>query len=260
MTRQLEKRVGGLDKEYESLNYQAKPVQQHIKFNDVVINELAADATDGEGNKIDDWIELYNNTNDIISLDGFWLSDDYDTVSKFCFPVNSAIKPGGYLIVWADKKEKKNNLHAPFKLSKEGEEIILFHEEFQTIDSISFGRQIKDYTYARYPNGTGPFVRITPTINAENRFITITPTDNPFTSNRITIYPNPASSILTIQTESSAEPCSVIIYNTLGQLVYQSDSNTGYLELNVSDLQNGMYFMVVRTADSFHSAKVLIYH
>ena len=56
---------------------------------DVVINEISASnqsiMADNEG-EFDDWIELYNNSNEAISLAGYALSDDLLERTKWVFP------------------------------------------------------------------------------------------------------------------------------------------------------------------------------
>ncbi|MBO7444838.1 MAG: choice-of-anchor J domain-containing protein [Bacteroidales bacterium] len=52
-----------------------------------------------------------------------------------------------------------------------------------------------------------------------------------------TIYPNPATDILTVNGEGLAE-----VYNTLGQMVISENVN-GNAQLNVSNLESGVYFV-----------------
>jgi hypothetical protein len=154
LSRLIQQRKEGLTEEYTSLWYTPKPVQRLVNYNDVVINELAAGLRNDEGESMNDWVELYNNTNDIIPLDHFWISDSFPGPEKFNFQGITAIKPNGFIIVWADKKEKKDGLHANFKLSADGEELIVYNDLYGTIDSLEFGQQYPDITYGRYPDGT----------------------------------------------------------------------------------------------------------
>ena len=136
----------------------------------LVINEFMADnettVTDQDGD-YDDWIELYNNGTSDFSLAGFYLTDDASEPDQWIFP-DTSIAAGGYLIVWADKDEDQEGLHANFKLSKSGETILLSDTALAAIDMISFDQQLTDTTYARYPNGTGEFMFLLPTFGYEN--------------------------------------------------------------------------------------------
>ena len=66
-----------------------------------------------------DWIELYNNTDELISLEGLFLSDDQDFKKHWRFPTDAVIAPFGYLIVWADRDLDEEGLHADFRIKKE---------------------------------------------------------------------------------------------------------------------------------------------
>ena len=140
----------------------------------LAINEFMAanetTATDEEG-KYEDWIELYNNSSSAISLTGYYLSDKTDNPGKWAFPEESAIAAGGYLIVWADEDLDDGEMHADFKLSDDGEDIVLSilnGTEYVVVDQVNFGAQTDDISTGRYPNGTGDFVAMNPTFAAEN--------------------------------------------------------------------------------------------
>ena len=147
---------------------------QNLNFGDIVINEFMASndslstITDPDGGN-PDWIELYNNTNEVVSLSGYYLSDNYTLPNKWAFPATAIIQPNGYLIVWSDNQPDQAGIHTTFKLSSAGEEIVLSKPNLQALDSLSFGQQQTNVSYARMPNGTGDFVfDTTPTPNANN--------------------------------------------------------------------------------------------
>ena len=96
-----------------------------LESGDLVINEFMADngtvIADQDG-EFDDWIELYNKSDNAIPLDGYYLSDDGKDLTKWAFP-DIAIPASDYLIIWTDGDETQSGLHANFKLSKSGEAI-----------------------------------------------------------------------------------------------------------------------------------------
>lgn len=106
-----------------------------------------------------DWIEIYNASDRILSLDKCALSDNPDKPVKFEFP-DIVINPGEYLLVFASDKEisKANSeLHAAFKLSA-GETLCLSYNgaiisslETPTdlTDDISYGLVSDDEGYKR---------------------------------------------------------------------------------------------------------------
>ncbi len=60
------------------------------------------------------------------------------------------------------------------------------------------------------------------------------------------IYPNPTSGILNIQGEDMK---SIEVYNTIGQCVMTQEVNGNDIQLNTESLNNGIYFLRVRTND-----------
>ncbi|WP_347924196.1 M43 family zinc metalloprotease [Pontimicrobium sp. SW4] len=68
-----------------------------------------------------------------------------------------------------------------------------------------------------------------------------------FVDNRISIYPNPTNSILNIKLANRNDlPDAYKVYNLLGQLVKENQvKNTSQLNVDVSSLSNGLYFIKV---------------
>jgi hypothetical protein len=62
----------------------------------------------------------------------------------------------------------------------------------------------------------------------------------------VTIYPNPASSILNIDNQSNESVTAIMIYNTNGTLVKEAKSETSLPSISVAELQSGIYFLKVQ--------------
>lgn len=137
----------------------------------IVINELMAVnstiVTDQNG-EFDDWFELYNLTAEDIDISGYFLSDNDSKPSKWKLPAGTVITGGGYLVVWADKDTTQAGLHANFKLSSGGEELVLSKPDLSIIDEISYPEQAAELSYSRFPDGTGTFKWQIPTFNTSN--------------------------------------------------------------------------------------------
>ncbi len=138
----------------------------------LVINELMSKNTttvkDQDG-QYDDWIELYNLSDKDIDLSGYYLSDSKKEPTKWSFPKGTKIGAKSYLIIWADKDLNQKGLHADFKLSSEGEMVILSAPDKAVIDEVTFGAQTQELSYARVPDGTGSFTWTQPTFNGPNK-------------------------------------------------------------------------------------------
>ena len=105
-----------------------------------------------------DWIELFNPTDQAISLTGWHLTDDADDKDKWTFP-EATISEGQFMVVFAsgeDVKDSGSPLHTNFKLNSGGEYLALvkpdmtvaheFSEEYpQQFTDVSFGLGAKTF-------------------------------------------------------------------------------------------------------------------
>jgi spore coat protein CotH len=220
----------------------------------VTINEVMASNTitvaDSLG-EYDDWIEIYNLSTTSQDISGYYLTDNSLNLIKFEFPAGTIIAPNDYLIVWADEDGSQGDLHANFKLSGSGEHLLLLNNNLEIVDEITFGTQTTDIAFARVPNGTGSFINQSPTFDASNNLNTSID-DISSSNNGISVYPNPASDKLKIYLSSKTGD-KVLIYNSVGEIVYQNDTQSD-LDLNISDWANGFY--IIRSGDK--AKKILV--
>ncbi len=127
------------------------------------INELVADAeTDGaalcdaEGDA-SDWVELYNPNPFAIDLGGYFLTDEVATPTKYAFPTPAPMEPGASLVVFLSDKVPgpAGELHAPFKISPDGEYLALNAGAggATVVDAFSpsFPAQFTNVSYGRVP-------------------------------------------------------------------------------------------------------------
>ena len=218
----------------------------------VVINEFLAkniSGTTNESGVFADWIELYNTTSIGLNLSGLYLTDNYSLPTKFAFPSNTMIAPNGYMIVWADDGTSTSTaIHANFKLSENGEELMLSNGSGSVLDSITFGVQTSDVSMGRCPDGSGAFIFMsTPTFDAHN----ICPDDGIITPNKtiniVKIYPNPASDLLTIDLlgATAMHNTTLSIFNLQGQLLFQQEINREKTSLDLNTFAKGMYIVKI---------------
>ena len=124
--------------------------------------------------KRNDWVELYNTTDEPIDVAGMYLSDNEKKplkyqISKGDSQTSTTIPAHGYLIVWCDKLESKDQLHASFKLDADGGSVLLTAADESWSDRLIYTEHHEDQTVGRYPDGGNDiFVINVPTIAQSN--------------------------------------------------------------------------------------------
>lgn len=121
---------------------------------DLVINELLADnqaaRPDPYGER-EDWVEVYNRGAAPVDLAGWYLSDNPD--SPWDFPLPPLRLPAkGHLLIWADGQPEQGADHAPFRLSRGGETVVLARRD-AVYDEVIFGPQAADESHGRRLDG-----------------------------------------------------------------------------------------------------------
>ncbi len=232
----------------------------------VCVNEVSAsnNALINEYGKKNDWVELYNATNEDVDIEGMYLSDNLDQplkykVTKGGTSANTIIPAHGYLVVWCDKLETTSQaLHAPFKLAGEEGVVVLTAANGSWSDILQYGPHDGNSTVGRYPDGTADiYMMNVPTIQKTNiltsYMVKVEQGDfsgvrNPYiaAANGFRIYYTTQQ--LCIKSEEG-KWAKVDIYTSDGRLVEQQTVtiNHGAARLDVSHLPNGFY--VARATD-----------
>ena len=123
----------------------------------VRINEIMASNGDTfktkNGRSGLDWIEIYNGTDEIVDLSGWYLYDDpAKAQSKWKKIQGKCVIPvHGYGIVWCDKDytdwDAANEAWSEIGLSTSGETVFLATPEGTVVDTVTFGTQMKEISY-----------------------------------------------------------------------------------------------------------------
>lgn len=91
--------------------------------------------SDEDGDRAD-WFEIYNETASVVSLDGWYVTDDPDDLTQWRIP-NVDLAAGAYLLIWASGKDRDqagSELHTNFKLSAGGEYLGLVQPDGLTVE------------------------------------------------------------------------------------------------------------------------------
>lgn len=136
------------------------------------INEVSAgnDIYISEYVKRSDWLELYNTTDQDISLSGLYLSDKRSKPQKFQLQ-DGVVPAHGTRIIWCDEQEPISQLHAPFKLENaDGACVSIQAADGSWADCLHYMEQGKWQTYGRYPDGGNMATILNqPTIDKSNK-------------------------------------------------------------------------------------------
>ena len=238
----------------------------------LVINEFLADNETiiaDNNDDYDDWIELYNNTENAIDLNGYYLSDNASNLSKWAFP-DTSIEAYSYLIIWADDDEDNGELHANFKLSASGEAIYLVDPGESIVDEVIFGAQSDDISMGRYENAVGNFIYMTPTFSTENQELSESAMDDdnmliPEEFRLEANYPNPFNPSTTLEFNlPEASEVSLNIYDMSGKLVdslIQNDyclAGRYSIQWNAQSFPSGVYIAVLQSGIQRQSQKMIL--
>ena len=211
------------------------------KENGVVVNEWMANNTntvEDESGEFNDWIELYNNTDETINLAGYFLSNKASNPSKYTFP-NITISAYDYLILWADEDTLQGDLHLPFKLDSERDDIVFSRIDTSTIDYFFHTNIDSNITMSRIPNGLGDIAIGNATFELTNLlFVSL----NEQLESDLLVYPNPCSSYIKLTNLTSATEY-VDLLDANGKHLNRFPFKNENLTLNISNYSSGIYFI-----------------
>jgi hypothetical protein len=238
---------------------------------DLYLNEFMADnettIADPQG-EYEDWIELYNDSDEDVSLTDYYLTDDFSIPDKWAFP-DTSIAAGGFLLIWADEDEGDPGLHASFRLNRDGEEIGFYKldvDSLMLIDQVIFPVQYDDISYGRYPDGYVDWRYMEPTPGYENSSAGIEGSE-PELPARFELnqnYPNPFNPMTTIYYQLPVNSfVNLAVFDVAGRLVAElisgwRDTGVHNITFDASDLASGMYIYKIEAGD-FRDIKKMVY-
>ena len=131
---------------------------------EIYINELVAKNTElpDEYGETDDWVELYNGNNVGVLLENVFMSDDAAHLGKWTMEEPLLLAPQSFTLFWMDDAPEQGKLHAPFKLSSDGESVYLSQlqgTDTVIIDEVTFGSLSENVSYGRATDGDSTWVQ-----------------------------------------------------------------------------------------------------
>lgn len=207
--------------------------------------------------KRDDWLELYNTTSNDIDIEGMYLSNDPASpllyqITKGSTEASTVIPAYGYLTIWCDKQPNKTKLHAPFKISTSGGELILTSKDKTWKNSIKYQAHNGDETVGCYPDGNNKVYTMNiPTIERSNIYTTYfreveqdgtNGIENTYTDNGHGIEMNYALGKIIVRADG-AENVNISVFSISGQEMFskQASVTSGTGMMDTRSLPKGCY-------------------
>ena len=246
---------------YKSLSQQERLAEN---IHPVCINEVSGSNSSfvNEYGKKNDWVELYNTTNEEIDVEGMYLSDDVTKPQKYQITkgstnANTKIPAHGFLIVWCDKLATTDRaLHASFKIAGDGGVLMLTAADKSWTDELYYGAHDASTTVGRYPDGTADIYALNMATIANPNQLTsymvkvdqdelkrttgITPSDMIASANGFRI--RFAGQQLMVKSEEEGETV-IEIFTTDGRLINRASVTVvhGTARMSVAHLPAGFY-------------------
>lgn len=135
----------------------------------IVINEVCsrnASIIDNASGKPDDYIELYNTSDEDISLEGWFLSDDAGNLALQSLS-DIVVPAHGFKVLYANDNEESTDA-LRFKISQTGESIFLTNSEGEVVNQVYVPKLAMDTTYARTVDGGRKWNVLEPTPGTSN--------------------------------------------------------------------------------------------
>lgn len=129
-----------------------------------------------EDGQYSDWIEIHNPTDSPLSLEGWFLTDNPEQLTKWPLP-SVKVAPQGFQLIFASGKNRRDPslpLHANFQLSSEGEYLALVDPTLRVVQdwSPAYPPQRSDVSYGAAANWVE-----TPLIASDDLLRAIVPAD-----------------------------------------------------------------------------------
>ncbi len=243
------------------------PCSENLIYSEINYNSSVADDAG-------DWIELHNKNNVPYPLAG-WSIRDGSSNNVYTFPAGTTIPASGYLVAYSDAAKfaaefpTVTNKVGPlgFGFSSSGDVARVFDNTGKLRFSVCYGNA---NPWPATPNGGGYTLENAQYNGNQNASTTwfagcykgspggpYNPGCWPLGLNEtvkdefITLYPNPAKTILNI--ESSLSLDEIVIYDNVGRMVMKSVLKSKTLD--ISGLQNGIYHLQCKSNGSIYNVK-----
>jgi hypothetical protein len=135
-------------------------------FDPLWLNEVQFESLAGlldNAGDAEPWLELYNAGTTSLSLDGYYLADNYTSnLLQWAFPAGTTIASGEHLLIWGDGEPFETdgtNVHSDFRLDYQGRLALvrLAGGQPQITDYLTWRLPFPNVSYGDFPDGQPVF-------------------------------------------------------------------------------------------------------
>ncbi len=239
----------------------------------LVINELCASSDRSSGNaddygKYPDWIEVYNYGNDPIDLAGLYFSNKISELqlSPIAYGYKSTIVESKQrVLVWANGDPVDGPLYLNFNMNVDkSKTIFLSNDSEDIISDATYEPHATNGSYGYETDNAGDWVlfdvcdKITSTPGKSNGSIRCNGTgliDTEISEAPLSMYPNPASCGVTIDSKSLINNVCVFDVNGCALMEYTPKKNG--ISIDLSAIPQGVYIVRIECEDGVFNEKLI---
>lgn len=196
-----------------------------------------------------DWVELYNPNDRAVNLADYYISDDLKAPYKYQFVQDAVIPAKSFQMLWCNDHSERGLWHTNFKLSAEGEAVILSRPDSSLVDFVEFGEQGEDVSYGRHTDGADQWVFFASPLHPTPGVSNDEAADLDETDFRLALYPNPVSRGQHVSLPYYSD---YQLYDGRGQSIRKAFN---VKTISTEDLVNGFY--IVKTK-AYGSQKLMV--
>jgi len=223
----------------------------NIRINEVM-SKNATSVVDNCNEK-EDWIEIYNNSNEPFNLSGLYLTDDCQLPFKWLisdlYADSVTLEPYGFGLFFADNETRQGVLHCNFKLNSDGETISLLKKVSGIpvlLDSVTYNALPEDTSWGRIPDGSPVWKELnTPSPGKSNSILPSNLKEAQHTE--IHLFPNPSTSYVNVILKSDEyQSHRLRIYGLSGTILKTVEFYGSKHTIDISDLSPGVYIVGIK--------------
>jgi len=257
---------------------------------DLAITEIMSGSNDPNTNLSEDWFEIKNYGSTSVDLSGFSWDDNSFNPGVSVFMSNTVIQPGESMVVWGGLTTHEGHFMGNWGLSSSIQVICsdeLVNSSFPSLSSSSDAVVLFDTSStpieicrAEYTSTTAGY-----SVEFDTNCVYLgnasagvrgayssaggdigSPGDEAFPFNltdqemdKIQIYPNPASTMATLQMPEAGNK-TIRIINAIGQKIYEHETQDIVHSINTEIMYDGIYLIQVKTLQSDKTLKLIVKH